>query len=160
MSKSRQCHASYYRGDSPRCHGVQRLWQRSHANPRSHANTHSDTDTDTDTDSDAGSHGNAGANARRLFPAMEEVQPPPQEVIDALKETLGGATLADLASLAGQGDPSKPSVSCAISLTVSTSRTWYWRTLIVTPECWQESGDSALANKGHLPVLRFSKGLS
>lgn len=46
---------------------------------------------------------------------MEEVQPPPQEVIDALKETLGGATLADLASLAGQGTAETIAVLCDIA---------------------------------------------
>ncbi len=46
---------------------------------------------------------------------MDEVQPPPQEIIDALHETLGGATLADLASLAGQGDPQTIGALCDIA---------------------------------------------
>ena len=48
-------------------------------------------------------------------PAMEEVQPPPQEVVDALRETLEGATLADLASLAGQGNEETIAVLCDIT---------------------------------------------
>ena len=48
-------------------------------------------------------------------PAMEEVPPPPQEIIDALRETLAGATVADLASLAGQGTPEMITVLCDIA---------------------------------------------
>ena len=48
-------------------------------------------------------------------PVLEEAQAPPQEIIDALHETLGGATLADLTSLAGQGDAETIGVLCDIA---------------------------------------------
>ncbi len=46
---------------------------------------------------------------------MEEVPPPPQEIVDDLRETLAGATVADLVSLAGQATEEMIAVLCDIA---------------------------------------------